>query len=632
MAKLSDSLKSPVVNVYNFADKIIASNVKPSDKGVMSPGVAVVEFNYRYDDEDDDICIIKLQASHAKWIELLDLQIEDFISVSWGYVGGPMTQKMTLVLRDFKSKYGPNVIYTELYCTDLATYLKLSSSPFIEKMKPIDYMRNYCSGTLTILIKSLGKVIYKQGIWKQTESTYTDVIRGDEYNLVKDGVINSDEIGVKNIEVTRTTDNANLPGTWFIGEDDPVREFLEKERNINTVNQSPFTVLQGIMLAAPYGPWYITGRNNAITIHNRYLGNTPYRAYKYMAEPGYLIDFSAETKYENFSKNSISYSGMNPLEKTVHYLDAYLDKLSGMRNLKDILEDSRISDEQKSEEVKEWIEIYKGGYQRFRTFRSKFILTPSGMFFPVSEFPNKTYQDPTVAVQDATRVSPNPMIPNNKGINYIDPLSMVARGYHYVTPITDFDEMKNQIDNSARKLEMEKEEAKMILEGDPGLLNDMVIAISGVQSQHIGNYYIKVCEHTLTSIGYKTELECFKVVPGTGVKTFEEEQAYEREEVITKDGEVKDNINGKLKSRYKKEEEVFRRWGIKPIINTKVIRGGSPTYTPGFTPAPQDDIHLDKTMDLDQFLDTYPDQPAEKLIEIYKNNGVKFSKVNTEDR
>ena len=57
-----------------------------------------------------------------------------------------------------------------------------------------------------------------------------------------------------------------------------------------------------MMQLAPQGPWFVSGRDNNLYIHNRNLGGSTYRIYPYGKEPGYLIDFSPETKYEAFSK------------------------------------------------------------------------------------------------------------------------------------------------------------------------------------------------------------------------------------------------------------------------------------------------------------------------------------------
>jgi len=67
--------------------------------------------------------------------------------------------------------------------------------------------------------------------------------------------------------------------------------------------------------------------------------------------------------------------------------------------------------------------------------------------------------------------------------------------------------------NTLRGLQMESEEASLILEGDPSLKSEIVVGVSNVQKVHKANYYVKKCEHSLFAMGYKTTLETTRVNP-----------------------------------------------------------------------------------------------------------------------
>jgi len=66
---------------------------------------------------------------------------------------------------------------------------------------------------------------------------------------------------------------------------------------------------------------------------------------------------------------------------------------------------------------------------------------------------------------------------------------------------------------------MEKEEGKIIVEGNPYLMDQQKISISNVHKQHEGSYYIKKCEHNITSQGFKTTLDCLKISPEATIDT-----------------------------------------------------------------------------------------------------------------
>lgn len=740
MANLLDSIKTPVINVYNFANKLIASsNFKAV--GHESPGVDIVSFKYEYDDEADDKCTIRFQASHTMWLDYLDIVIGDPITVSWGYLGGLETAKRVVVIRDLKSKYGPNVMYTDVICTDIATHLKLTNSPYTSKISPIGYLKQHCSGTLDIYINSAGKDLYVQRAYEKF---------GESRNEVSISSINTSvpQIPYRDLSNSPTTNtiiyNEEVPvGTWHVGVQDEVRKFMEKERDINVTNKSPYTVMYEIMQVCPYGPWFVSGRDGKLLIHNRNLGGVIYKSYLYNQEPGQLLDFTPETKFEAYSKNTISHTSNNPIEKSANFLESYITILDKLRSSKDIITDKGISDGMKEKELAEWLAVYNSGYQRFKTYRVGFRQTVGGVTFKTDKFEDKNYEDPSVAKRDATNIF-NPLIkgPVNPS-TYLDPLDTVLFGYQYVTPLTDLDEASNVVSNATRRLQMEKEEASAIIEGDPILQNNININIGNVQSQHTGTYYIKKCSHEIAMQGYKVTLEMLKVTDDAVINLYSDNKTYTSEnKLVGSPGNAnngntiqitplvesyrtlvskyfppasvddalriiqaesagdpnafrpeEDNPGGgndsglfqinskwhpevyeggdvfnaeynimaasvifkkfgwsqwttskipgvlsikpltkgtlvvKGEDKYKKEERIFRKWNITPVI--AIGKNQNPEWDSGLNIAPSKDYDIYGSFD--DYMKKYPDTNAKDLIRLYKEGKLKFKESNVED-
>ena len=626
MAKHLNPITQPIIKVYGVDETLIASS-SFNEIGLEAPGASVVGIKYTFSDEDDDECIIKIQATDTKWINHIDIAIEDVIHVVWGYVGGPLSAKRSLVVRDIKSNYGPNIITKEIVCTDFATYLKLTNSPLTTRLSPIEYIRQYCSGLLNVTIKSAGDIIYKQSAYEKYGQIEDEVkiafIDPSEPNIiVPEKLPEPEHIQEKVIYSSETR-----VGTWSIGTSDDVRKFLEKERDLNVANKSPYTILSEVMQLCPNGPWFISGRDNNLIIHNRNLGSNVYRNYIYHGEPGDLIEFVPETKYESFTKNTISQVGIDPVTKSTHFVDSYLKVLENIRSIKDIVTDNKLTDSRKSQELAEWLTVYNNGYQKFRTRRSKHKVIPSGLVFPTDSFDNPYYEDKSVAKKDVLNVA-NPLLMGaDKPNTYIDPISGILFGYQYATPLTDISEQTNIVKNAARKLEMEKEEASIMVIGDPLLKNDMNISVSNVAVEHTGVYYIKKCEHQITNMGYKVTMDSFKVIDDMALDVYGDSKSFKKGE-SSEGGEVKETMQIDDEKKFKDESRIFRKWNLQLTKSTILVKPVS--LSTGAYQAEFGDIKTETS--LEEFLRSNPDTDAKSLIELYKNGDLKFTQNNEEER
>lgn len=512
MKDLNTPLKTPFISVFNRAGERIADNFGLGD-------ITVVSVRYKFDDEDDDICTIKMQMSDPEALDLLNIKRGTELRVVWGYLNNIASPPATVVVRDMTSDYGPNVIYTDLECTDYLTYLKIFRSAEIDALSLIDYISSLRYGKYNIKIKDRNKTIYWQYRRdKEDEERFREFIQKLE-NIQAYTIL----------DFVETPSNDVIAGLWAedIIPDDPVKEYFEKEDiNIVTAGKSQFVVIQDLLKKCPNGPWFVTGRGNWLIIHNRNLSGSINRSYKYNDENGQLISFKAKTKFENFERQSISYAGMDGSDRKNFFVDDYRKALLNQRSIKEILEDKEITVDEKKKEVKGFIDLYKGGYTTFRTKKTEggFVKHGDDYYFVYGRYDSpilKTEVD-GYAVRDQTNVSfdqmpPGMFPPDNTG--KIDIEQEILRAAWYTFPLLSYDEMVNVTTNRERELAQQKEEGKMIVEGDPYLQDQQRIAIYNVHSQHEGIYYIKKCEHIITASGYKTELDCLKVTSDATINT-----------------------------------------------------------------------------------------------------------------
>lgn len=603
MANDDRPLKTPKVELFNFNGALIASTMEGHPIGIVS-------VKYRFDDEEDDRCLIKIQATDAKYIDLIDIRRRDRLYINWGYVNGQMSGRVMVVVRDLKSKYGPNIVYTELECTDAATFLKLSKSQDSTTISLIGYMKEYCVSKLKIVIKESGKILYKQGINKKAGDGLVVV-------SVPEGLGFKDPFQEEGSDILLQESDYEA-GSWF-GEG-VVRTFLEKEIDLVTTGRSPYVVIREKMRLCPNGPWYVSGRGNTLIVHNRNLGNKVYRNYIYKGEPGDLIDFTASTKYENFEKRTATQSGVDPLTKSTYFIDSYLDILESLKGFKEIVEDKNSSEEKKEEELRKWLYVYNNSYKRYKTGKLPVEFTADGNIWPVDEWTDYDRRGiPLEENADKTRaVNPSDLI--KYGETVFNPVKVIGRAFLYSSPVESWDEVNANLANTLRGMEMEKEEAKIIVEGDPNLINDLVVNISNVQAAHKGNYYIKVCEHEISGQGYKVMIDSIKVVEEARLKIYQESGKQE---------EDTDGLKFNAEERYSLEENIFRKWDIKVWVKK------AHSATQGFEVSMGqvgEGYQGDEFIPLDEYLPSQgPDVNIEKsLLGLYEKGDLRFSSNKTE--
>ena len=551
---LKDQIKTVYVALYNAAGILLATT--------KDTNVSIVSFRYKFDDEDDDRCFIKLQTNHPKAFDGLGIGRGERLQIQWGYLEGPLSPVAIVVVKDITSKYGKDIIYTEIEASDYISYIKTVRSSSVGEAPLVQYIMDIAQDRYNVVIVDRGLSIFSMAkVGKKLPQDAIDAAKTTEGNIVyihgKRRL--SEQSSYKPFfdpieELLEGTVSGDIldflapDGRWWVFPKNKIREYLEKDIPILTTNRSQYTVIQDMLKECPNGPWYVTGRGETLVIHNRFLGRKAYKSYTYQAEPGYLIDFTAKTKYENFEKQAISYAGIDPQDKKFLYVDEYRKSITNLRSVKEILEDKTITDIQKTEEIKEYLNIRYSAYPRFGVrVKTGAFLDPGreSQFYLGGNFSHPFINKqglPPVAAPDATgtnNIDPYIKNPNRVFNPALD--DEILRVHWFAIPMREVDAVTNIVNNRQRKLEMEKEEGKIIVEGDPNIQSGFNVEILNVHEQHEGMYYAKKAEHIITKEGFKVTMDSIKVIPEAMIVTIQGKEDEERD----------------LEEQFKQERTVF---------------------------------------------------------------------------
>jgi len=528
MLKLNDPLKAPIVSLYNDSGLLLTNILDGKTMGI-------VEFTYTYDDEDEDKCTIKIQASSAEDIDALGISRNSILRARWGYSDGPLSPMVTVAVRDISSKYGSSVIYTEYHCLDLTTYLKSVRSADIRQMSVIDFISDYAANSINVVIKC-GKDI----LFKKSRNVSQKEIQEDFYQL---GIVKSSYMDPPIFDpmaefIDKVVEETNA-GKWFNTTNwGDVKRFLEKEQDMVSINRSPHTVISEYMRGCPYGPWFITGRGDTLLIHNRNLGGGVYKVYTYGQEPGDLIDFTAETKYDSFEKQVISSTTLDPYTKGSTQFENFLDMMENVKSLPEIFNNRAITGAERDKALKEFVAASKA-FRRYGVRKIEYDRFTRQYEYASNYFDRGIPYNEDKDIIAAKADFESTFVPEG-GINR-SPLRQYAGTFiFYAIPVEDPEFL------------------------NPSLKSEIVVGVSNVQKVHKANYYVKKCEHSLFAMGYKTTLETTRVNPEAVIKSIQ--------------SDYDDNIKDKdIKAIYEKQEKIFNKWDVNVQFQGPQVTG-DPSY------------------------------------------------------
>ncbi len=414
-----------------------------TSKGEVS--VNVVNFAYKYSQEEDDTCQLAIEASDdlgpdgVNLPDRAEFQEGCLLTVTWGLIGENNEKTRKVVIRNIKVFYGPGKVALELFCTNRASLLRSTSSKTIH------------NGTVADIAQ---KVTDNVGI-----NTY---------------FVTVDDAGLQ----TRST--TGTPGTH------PLRIYP----TLPQADKSDHGIIDFAAQNDPNGPLEVVGRDNDLYIQKRNLNQKPIRSYTYGGPDGELISFVPEIKGLSRNKGSlnVNVAGMDPTTKTVFNSDFNNNnnkeaKLGSLVNIPSFLQKSPLLPNLVNANLPT-TKIDKG------TKIQNTDTLPANANDPVSPY-FVTVTDAGAPMHNSegqrTQQKYGPVIDYNENIQTTEPTLNDATGVG----------ANLQADKA---LQQNPAEAEVV--GDPNLESGKVITILNVSKKFSGNYYIIACEHVLEGTSY----------------------------------------------------------------------------------------------------------------------------------
>jgi hypothetical protein len=149
------------------------------------------------------------------------------------------------------------------------------------------------------------------------------------------------------------------------------------------------------------------------------------------------------------------------------------------------------------------------------------------------------------------------------------------------------------MENVAREAEMDKVEAKMIIEGDPIMQAEIVVRIKNIQTIHAGDYYLKKVEHSIGSSGYRTKMESLKIMAKAAFNGIS----------------VKARTETDVINQYAREQAMFYNWGIDVMVGSEPKMS---THAGTHTSVNQWEEEI--YMPLSTYLEYYQELPLDQLV------------------
>lgn len=469
----------------------------------------IVRFEYSYDEEDDDRCSIVFQFSDVYYPDIQKLQRDKLLIVSWGFINQDgeliLSPQRLIAIRDRKTSYEADKMTLELECTDNLSYLKKRKIDGTRKTDYITWLSEIAQGTFkpTFIINDVEYVTYNN-------------VEAASYDRYTNGVA---DVAVENTAA-------------------PIFAEFQTTRIIRGNSKAIPQAIQHELMFAQGGPWFVDGRDNTLTIHNRDFKQKEKNTYYYNSERGDIIKFRPFTQIE---KNEVK-------QQRIASIDLESQTMFGM--VKDVI---RISDLTKrynddvlvaNQEIdRETIQQYIDENLTEDIFKS-YVLT-GGVIQINSKEELEAWTDeqgnleaipklkltPRNIINHDTSNSPE-TIPNTLLFNtlvdetrfvdqYIEDLPEVEISASDIinSPYTKA-EIQNLLDNDMREREHKKYQADITIIGDPSLTSSTMIRVSGVAKRHAGSYYVVKCTHKLSvDSGYTTTMETIRKPSEVAIKT-----------------------------------------------------------------------------------------------------------------
>lgn len=299
---LPDSLGTPLCWIYTAGKNpiMLTDNFgQPINMNQM-----VTKFSYKYDEENDDECSIKIAVTSSEQLNHPELRADNKILVEWGYIlpTGKLLKShiRKVAIRDLKSEYKADGIELELVCTDLVSYLKSQRYNDVSSASNYDaFLKEVISGQYTATKTIKGKVRFLG---------QDETLEGNNPNWNKKAWIKENKAFNPNFAYTddmRYTPNLGL--------------FMVKDQDliIKGSGKAITQEIKKILNENPSGPAYLETRDDRVNALVRDWNQAASAIYTFGGVHGEIIDFKPTSNVQKVDDDEIEDTHVNPDTKQI---------------------------------------------------------------------------------------------------------------------------------------------------------------------------------------------------------------------------------------------------------------------------------------------------------------------------
>lgn len=475
-------IASPRLFIYDGQNKLVR------DRRGRDLGREAVRFEYHYDEEDDDTCTIVFQSSDIYLADNKALQINSALYVTWGFMNSDgkriMSPKRLIAIRDIESNYDSDKITLTLKCTDSVSYIKELQNNSVRETNFIDWLSEIVEGKYQANIIVHG----------------TEVVN---YNDVLPSMTSQTQHG----NVTYVRESTAAPQTALFFE---TRVIKGQSKAIHKAMEDELKFAQG-------GPFFIDGRDNTITIHNRDFSQAASRSYDYGRGRGDIIRFQPKTFFQENDIANAQVASLEPGERQIHATTSDYIKISDITDDVDILTGNQ---EISKQQVQGYLDQLKGTmFERMANgnvievdsdeYNENLKLVPDLEYkeTKVNHVNDKHGYDEIEGTLREVEAKDNTAAP----FDWIEQFEISIPASTVLSSPAVLEELKIMLANEVIERQHKKFQCQLEIIGDPGIESSKIIIINGVAKLHSGAWYTVKVTHKLTPAnGYTTELECIK--------------------------------------------------------------------------------------------------------------------------
>lgn len=477
---LANGFGMPYVWIFDSKDNIVYIKDEWGDDKPLNSFIE--NFKYRYDEENDDECTIKIGLIKVEQLNSPYFKEDVVLKVQWGYIlpQGEILKsaKRTIAIRYVNPDYKTTGIELELIGTDLVSYLKNIRT---NKTSDTDLLELYIAEIIggqfiaTKTIKGKTKVINRYSGKVAQGQIAIGTNASDQFKTVPE--YRSEVQSENKIDTT----HAEIAGT--LGYNDNI---IIKENDLVIKGKSK-VITQAIeerLNEEPDGPLYLEGRDNVLNIIKRDFTQPVYKQYTYRGGSGELMDFKANTNEVICRDDEAENNFVNPVTKKVetsrtgHAVEhegeyAELGLPEGITKL-DVLKWYAAFEEAAKQNLK-GENILNQNDLNFATFK-KMRTAPRGHYGNANNM-------------GSTRVAKGPEV---FGYNMTIPTKVLLS-----SPLINRVRRERILENYMMKKIEKKYEARVKVMGDPSLISSRIYDFLNLSNIDKGKWYAISVEHEI---------------------------------------------------------------------------------------------------------------------------------------